>query len=301
MDGSESSSRPGGDLVGVVDPGESYLEQFGIKGMKWGIRRDPAKAAAKAEKKWEKKAASTHRYFKAYDTAAEQMNSVRIPRLNAKPEYKNIDVRKPGRLTDKYLSDYAKAFNQEIDIASKNLGADVNPGGTKRITYRMGKDLDITFGFEEIKHADDGELAFRAQLDADGRIISFTVVNSVLQQSDTNEEILEHFGIKGMKWGVRRSNPSAEPSSDAARSDAAVSKLRKDGLKALSNEELQTVVTRLNLEQNFNKVRPRTATEKTAKFMRDLLLQIGKEEFNKAARDAAGSAAREALKVALKR
>lgn len=112
---------------------------------------------------------------------------------------------------------------------------------------------------------------------------------------------LEQFGIKGMKWGVRRDNPSAAPSGDAAKSEAAVSKLRKDGIKALTNDELQSVVTRLNLEQNFNKVRPRTATEKTAKFMRDLLLQIGREEFNKAIRDAAGSAAREGLKVALKR
>lgn len=110
---------------------------------------------------------------------------------------------------------------------------------------------------------------------------------------------LAQFGIKGMKWGIRRSD--AEISDDAGKSDAAVSKLRKSGVKALTNDELQTVVTRLNLEQNFNKIRPRTPTEKAGKFMKDLLTQIGKEEFNKAAKDAAGSAAREGLKTLLKR
>jgi predicted Zn-dependent peptidase len=105
---------------------------------------------------------------------------------------------------------------------------------------------------------------------------------------------LAQFGIKGMKWGIRRSD--AEISAEAEKTATSVKKLKKSGLKSLTNEELQTVITRMGLEQNFNKVRPRNTIEKAGKLLTDLMSQIGKEEFNRAAKDGAAAAIREALK-----
>jgi hypothetical protein len=58
---------------------------------------------------------------------------------------------------------------------------------------------------------------------------------------------LTHFGIPGMKWGVRRKRPSGPSSSDhtTARS------LQGKKLNELSNEELKKLTTRLQLEKQY--------------------------------------------------
>lgn len=98
---------------------------------------------------------------------------------------------------------------------------------------------------------------------------------------DIVEDILEHHGIKGMKWGVRRtrqqlSNPTEvkivakpgraivttggrrNPTHDEAKEAAiARQKAKTSGLQALSNKEIQTIVTRMNLENQYAKLNPR--------------------------------------------
>lgn len=71
--------------------------------------------------------------------------------------------------------------------------------------------------------------------------------------------VLEHHGVKGMHWGVRKnsnegsSKPS--PSADHAKVEAYKAKAKSGGVKALSNDELQSIVTRLNLEQQHANLR----------------------------------------------
>jgi len=68
------------------------------------------------------------------------------------------------------------------------------------------------------------------------------------------EEVLEHHGIKGMKWGVRRSRSqidSAPPSSDTVRIDQHKATVKAGGTRALETKELQELVTRMNLERQY--------------------------------------------------
>ena len=84
----------------------------------------------------------------------------------------------------------------------------------------------------------------------------------------TLEETLAHFGIKGMKWGTRRSQAQLHsPSEDHVNARAASAKAKSGGTKALSNKELQDLVTRMNLEKQFSTVNP-TKMKKASKFLK---------------------------------
>ncbi len=61
---------------------------------------------------------------------------------------------------------------------------------------------------------------------------------------------LKHFGVLGMHWGVHRSRPS---SSDFTETQG----LRKKSARELSNVEIRKVVTRLQLEKQYNDLKPK--------------------------------------------
>lgn len=74
---------------------------------------------------------------------------------------------------------------------------------------------------------------------------------------DTVEDVLEHFGIKGMQWGVRRNahgDSSSGASDDALRVASSKKKIKKGSTKALTTKELQDVVNRMNLEQQYSRL-----------------------------------------------
>lgn len=56
---------------------------------------------------------------------------------------------------------------------------------------------------------------------------------------------LKHFGIPGMKWGIRRKNPRG--SADYQRTKV----LRKKKLEDLTNEEIKELNNRLQLERQY--------------------------------------------------
>lgn len=96
------------------------------------------------------------------------------------------------------------------------------------------------------------------------------------------DDILAHYGIKGMRWGVRRSKAelSGEPepitikakpgkkivtsggknqpvSEDAKQAAVIKQKARASGSQSLSNDEMRILVNRMNLEQQYFKLNPR--------------------------------------------
>ncbi len=76
-----------------------------------------------------------------------------------------------------------------------------------------------------------------------------------------------HYGVKGMHWGVHKSGsggkgsapaPKAAPkprlSADARAAENAFAKINRSGTGSLSNQELQGLVNRLNLEQQYSRL-----------------------------------------------
>jgi hypothetical protein len=108
-----------------------------------------------------------------------------------------------------------------------------------------------------------------------------------------------------MKWGVRRPRGADghvtdgggghSTSSDAERAKEHADRAKTHGLHSLSNSELQHLVNRMNLEQNYARL---TAPQKNkgSKFVTDLLLNVGKQQAAKLASDAASKALTEVMK-----
>lgn len=68
--------------------------------------------------------------------------------------------------------------------------------------------------------------------------------------NDVIDEFLEHFGVKGMHWGIR--NKRRTPSADAQRHAAA----GKKHVSELDDKELQQYINRLNMHQQHKRLNP---------------------------------------------
>lgn len=105
------------------------------------------------------------------------------------------------------------------------------------------------------------------------------------------ENTLYHHGVRGMKWGVRRTKNRAELSNNLTpvqkpkKSDSydATHKIATDHTRAkyLTNEDLAARTKRLQLEKAYNELRPKTSTEKlvnaSLKIGAQVLTEVGKE------------------------
>lgn len=128
----------------------------------------------------------------------------------------------------------------------------------------------------------------------------FMLKNQTLDEvsmSDTmspTAKVLEHFGIKGMKWGVVRDAArgigrklSKEPDSPDS---SAVSELRKRaqraGVRTLSDKELRTLNSRLDMEKKYTEAinelnrKKDKINEERRKLIFDILSTVGKEVFS---------------------
>lgn len=59
---------------------------------------------------------------------------------------------------------------------------------------------------------------------------------------------LQHYGVKGMKWGVRKARRSAD--------SAEVKQIRKKKVSQMSNAELRKANERIRLEQEYKRLNP---------------------------------------------
>lgn len=108
--------------------------------------------------------------------------------------------------------------------------------------------------------------------------------------------VLTHYGVRGMHWGVRRGTPKVDiRSHDVQRVDAAKRTIRKSGTKAVSNADLQAVVTRMNLERQYAQLNPPLLSKKNMQALDGVLNIVGK----KRVKDVVLKGMTKAIKVAL--
>lgn len=89
----------------------------------------------------------------------------------------------------------------------------------------------------------------------------------VADYGGTLDDILQHYGIPGMHWGVRRSRKQIDSAPDApehTRARQLHSVAKTHGTRKLSNKDLQDLNARLNLEQSYGNLTEKTKQKNTA-------------------------------------
>lgn len=83
--------------------------------------------------------------------------------------------------------------------------------------------------------------------------------------------VVKHYGVKGMHWGTRKGASATSTgsghetrSADSATVQNHLATIDKHGVKALSNKELQEVVSRMNLVQQYSNLTGGNAKSKSS-------------------------------------
>jgi hypothetical protein len=333
-------------MAQTADLGVEFLEHFGVKGMRWGHRKEQASAGARAAGRGLGKAAAATARFAGDVSFENQAEDGRAREAIINESYKPFrrtdlpaikarhgDYAKLSNRAKKPFSKEAKAYRKDArETYVKRLESTANSmknvSGDRQYTIReRGLDLPASGGAlpksktywdvstRRVKHAaTDDFTRLEVVMDDEGYITDLKKVEVELAQSVSDVGaafVLEHYGVKGMRWGQRKPPPQAVgPSArsvvprgtrrktkikvaggenhpahdDAVKVAQAKAKMQKSGTAALSNKELQDLQNRLNLERNVKQLVTSTTTAgRGRKFVRGLT------GFNKEINEAVGT------------
>lgn len=370
-----------------------YLEHYGIKGMKWGVRkseksspsgklknykskvkdrynRDQTRELRSVEvtsKKGEKVVATEDRSYKlasflsslketSYQDSLDNPSfsitvngekvgessfskkkngEINLVWLGVNPEYrgrgyassvfdaaveygrsegaKKLTLEVPGNAPDARHIYEKRGFKVTKEPTEKEKKTDIVWGG---LTH-MALDLEDS----SLKHIDQDDLelekAFEktfAKLPKDVEEEVFNNMPEAQHNNLTYDNYLEHYGVKGMKWGVRKSDKSSDvsgntvrsskrgkikgvelsednkqkasrPSDDKTEASILEQRIKKGSTDSLSNKELELVVNRKNLEKRYAEVTSKEKERGMVGFGRSVVKDLAKDYAKNAMRN----------------
>lgn len=316
---------------------EDLLEHHGVLGMKWGRRSGSNRSSGPSKKMKVAEALARGVDNAAFELAAKksetemrinQRASERLVRSLPAIKARHGDYGKLSNRVKKPFSKEARAYREDVKKTwlkhlEKSANEITNELGTRQYTLsESGKPNTSSYFWkvhtQAVKHAQENTFTFRPIFDDEGWIIGIEQVDdSLMQTSLIVDDILQHYGKKGMHWGIRNvsetlsglrsrkvsSGPQAvsikenkfggkklrtsggkgyPAHADAIRARTIGQKGKASGLKALSDKELQDYSRRLQLEANVKRL---NYNEKNAgaKFVATVLGQTGKNQANEVA------------------
>lgn len=250
----------------TFDPDE-FLEHFGVKGMKWGVRKDKGSEPKSSPSKEKGDKELSKELAKGAASGAATSSAFKL-----------------------------------IDAADK-----VSTVADDSVSVIPKETLAKIYG-EEVISGLDTQIATSAGMGAAGGLIGYILKKllhgDVIVESSFEEEFLAHYGVKGMKWGVRRTDAElgrsskkkaapvkpvvtpVKPSESTSSSSSSTTPRVIKGIDDLTTTELQQLVNRLNLEQQYSKLTAAPPKEKNeAKaFVQGLMKEVAKESTRAIAR-----------------
>lgn len=237
-----------------------------------------------------------------HNHAADQMNSHELDQLNNKKEYENADLKNNQKLAEGYEREAQSAYVKHLRNASENS----NISGTKKYAIETTPDGNWDVSNADVEH-DNSTYKVPVKRGPRGHILSLGTLNAAKQSTDLLNNFISHHGVLGMKWGHRKgssssSSPKAKVSEDYIKSEAHKQQVKEHGTQALSNKELQELVTRMNLEQQHrNLVNNNTKPSKFERGQKHIntVLSVGRtlNDINNLAKSPVGKAIKTGVKA----
>lgn len=173
------------DYIGARTREPEDKVDYGVKGMKWGVHHTPL----------------TKTQAKAHTKAVGDMDKSGVKLLNASPKYAGKSLKANSKLGKEYEKDAAALFDHYYANRIQRASANKNYKRYAAVSLVVGAARLGAFAL--VAHADESPdiINLKLELDDLGQIVGFHEVDEDLM----GDNELEHHGIKGMKWGRRRS------------------------------------------------------------------------------------------------
>lgn len=213
----------------IID--DDLLQHDGVKGMKWGVVRwrkpggksGKPRAPGRMKQEWDSAKRERHwqRTLNSIDNLSTKQISSVSKRLSAENEFKKLsksatanakdkkDYRLREKMSDQELNRKVtrlrvkSGLQKQVSTATEQQRAIgkriVSTGGSIFLNYAMNKNVSAGDIFESVVNPNAAKTK-----------VTKLVIDSVVtkykntKHSDDLEDVLLHFGVPGMKWGVRR-------------------------------------------------------------------------------------------------
>ena len=197
---------------------EDLLAHFGVKGMHWGVRHTREELQSQAAEHERKSVA----HIRVASQAKTEADEVATKGVNSAAFKRVYGDDAPTKSDWKFYGQTGQSKAQALLQTHNNLRLITN---------------------QHIKAANRESAKAKKLRDK----------AATLDHDAFEGESIEHFGVKGMRWGVERSRTARtddnSKSADAARAHATADTIKKHGVNAVSNADLQHLVNRSNLEK----------------------------------------------------
>ena len=120
------------DNLGLMTDWQKHLKHYGVKGMKWGVRKD----ASRADKRWGKRAYSAQTYKQVWNASAGRINQ-ELPAFNKKHAGLNLNDPKDHK---KYADDYKKLADKILNEELERIAGRKSPSGEYSVQAWMNLD-----------------------------------------------------------------------------------------------------------------------------------------------------------------
>ena len=225
-----------------------------------------------------------HSYEKVVNVTTMNEHQARAAKANA---YLSKDKRPKNPDHPVHPSD--KMFHSGETASGKGFG-DYNAHGEKNaFRYRKYSTGEKLFS---ITNSDTWEYGVRADGSSAKSINDLDAIKH--SELETVDEVLEHFGVRGMHWGVRKDRTTRvkvgeelktikvphNTSTDAMKAHNSAVMIKRHGIKSVTNQELKDLNYRISLEQNFHKMVPKETgrIKKGRDIMEKMVWKAGEEQ-----------------------